>query len=138
MRKGLLVLMCMLIVGCQPTSSILSIQNTYGYYLYNELYYVGISSHLLPDTIEHQMNENTNITIENGLFQFQDKIYNQVTYIEDKLNNEEIQLDFIKKYKVCNNDRDTNYRIYINEQKAYVGVYYNGQFLMYIIELTSL
>lgn len=137
MKKRLLILLCILITGCQQISDILSIHNAYGNHQYNELYYVGVSSHLLPDTIEQQMNNNTNIIIEKDKFQFQDTIFNQVSYIEDKLNEEERQLDIIKKYKVCDNGKDTNYRVYISNHKIYVGSYYNGQSLVYIIELKN-
>lgn len=135
-RLGIILSIMLLLVGCRQKQDELIIEEAYGNYQYEELYYVALQNPMVPDTIESQMEDNPSIIINENQFIFQDKIMENVEYIEDELNNEEKQLNFVKKYKVFENSGDTYYRVYITHKNTYVGVYYNTESLRYIIKVS--
>lgn len=132
------MLFVLFLFGCQSDTEQIHLSDYYGQYQYQELYYVAISNLSIPDTIEKEMNKNPHIMILQDSFQFQKNLLKQVDYREDKLNLEEKQLIFLKKYIVCDYDLDAYYRIYLSKQHVYVGVYDNTVSLRYIIKLKKI
>lgn len=138
LKRIVLVFLVLFLFGCQSETKEIHLSDYYGQYQYQELYYVALSNLSIPDTIEKEMRQNPNIIILPDSFQFQKTLLNQVDYREDKLDLEEKQLNFLKKYSVYDYGLDAYYRIYLSQQHVYVGVYYNSTSLRYIIKLKKI